>query len=57
MMDNEFVALSDTQSAAIGGGWTLDGLISEAVKVIVSEGVKYWSDFTHGVPGGSPIAT
>ena len=57
MMDNEFVALSDTQSAAIGGGWTLDGLISEAVKVIVSEGVKYWSDFTHGVPGGSPIAS
>ena len=56
MIDNEFVALSDAQSAAIGGGWSLDGLINEAVKVIVSEVSHYWSDFTHGVRGGSPVA-
>lgn len=56
MIDNDFVALSDAQSAAIGGGWSLDGLINEAVKVIVSEVLHYWSDFTHGVQGGSPVA-
>lgn len=56
MIDNEFVALSDAQSAVIGGGWSLDGLINEAVKVIVSEVSHYWSDFTHGVRGGSPVA-
>ncbi len=56
MINNEFVALSDAQNAAISGGWSLDGLISEAVNVIASEASRYWSDFTHGVPGGSPIA-
>lgn len=54
--NNEFVALSDAQSATVSGGWTIDGLINEAVKVVVGEVLDTWSDFTHGVTGGPHIA-
>ena len=54
--NNDFVALSEAESAAVLGGGPLTWLAKEVVKIIAEEIIRNWDDFVNGVKDGVAAA-
>ena len=51
--NNEFVVLSDEQSAMVVGGGPYDWFVKEVIKVAVGAIINNWGDFTKGFEEGT----